>query len=65
MRIVLDVSHVGGADVPNGFGSVYFTTGPARGATDIRIATLKTEAGSTADGDATATYDGYFYVDGD
>ena len=63
MRIVLDVSDVDGADVSNGFGSVYFsTTGPI-GRNDIRIATLQTETGSTAD--ATTTFDGYFYVYGD
>ena len=65
MRIVLDVSQVEDANVSNGFGSAYFsTTGPI-GRNDIRIATLQTETGSTADVDAMTTFDGYFYVNGD
>ena len=55
----------GNYDRTLGFGSVYFTTGAARNAGNIRIATIEAEIGSADNGDALTTLTGYFYVNGD
>jgi hypothetical protein len=65
MRMVIDVSAVKGADVSQGFGSVYFSTsGPAQQG-DILLADLASGT-STADlAPALKSYSGEFYVVGE
>jgi len=65
MRIVIDVSEVEGADVSEGFGSVYFsTTGPAEEG-DILLSDLDCATGTTLTLPLLKTCTGEFYVAGE
>jgi len=64
MRLVFDVSEVEGADVSEGFGSVYFsTTGPAEHG-DILVADLDSATGTLRTLPLLKTYNGQFLVRG-
>ncbi len=65
MRLVIDVSEVEGADVSEGFGSVYFSTGGPTQQEDILVADLASGT-STADlAPALKSLSGEFYVKGE
>jgi hypothetical protein len=64
MRIVIDVSEVEGADVSEGFGSVYFSTaGPAE-KEDILVADIASETGTANSVPGLKWLSGEFYVKG-
>jgi hypothetical protein len=65
MRIVIDVSEVEGADVSEGFGSVYFSTaGPAE-KEDILVADIASETGTVNSVPGLKWLSGEFYVKGE
>ncbi len=65
MRIVIDVSDVDGADVSEGFGSVYFsTTGPAA-KEDILVADLDSGTSTAESAPGLKSLSGNFYVKGE
>lgn len=64
MRIVIDVSEVTGADVSEGFGSVYFsTTGPVK-PSDIFLADLAAGTSTAESAPTMESLSGEFYVKG-
>ncbi len=65
MRLVIDVSDVPGADVSEGFGSVYFSTGGPLNPSDVLVAQLQSETGTAAFGSNLFPLSGSYYVKGE
>jgi hypothetical protein len=64
MRIVIDVSEVEGADVSEGFGSVYFAA-QKTGKTDILVAVLASETYTAESAPNAESLSGNFWVKGE
>ncbi len=65
MRLVIDVSEVDGADVSEGFGSVYFSTTGKIGKTDILVADLDSGTCTSDSAPSEESLSGSFWVKGE
>ena len=64
MRLAIDVSQVDGADVSEGFGSVYFSQSGPASAGDIKVADFSSAVSTRSAGSAMSTLAGELFVRG-